>query len=91
MDASIYRLKYRDILTLCVIALLCLGVLMVQSASMRVSGKVGWQWTAVGSQHLKLAVAALCTYFIVSKIDYAWLANSGVVPDGARAWLREGD
>jgi hypothetical protein len=33
MDASIYRIKYRDVLTLCVISLLCLGVIMVQSTS----------------------------------------------------------
>ncbi len=87
MDASIYRLKYRDILTLCVIALLCLGVLMVQSASMRVTGRQGWQWTAVGVQHLKLAVAALCTYFIVSRIDYARLARGRSLWGNATLWI----
>jgi cell division protein FtsW len=33
MDASIYRMRHRDILSLCVLALLCLGIVMVQSAS----------------------------------------------------------
>lgn len=33
MDASIYRLRHRDILSLCVLSLLCLGIVMVQSAS----------------------------------------------------------
>ena len=33
MDASIYRLRHRDILALCVLSLLALGVVMVQSAS----------------------------------------------------------
>jgi cell division protein FtsW len=33
MDASIYRLRHRDILALCVLSLLCLGIVMVQSAS----------------------------------------------------------
>ena len=33
MDASIYRLRHRDVLALCVLSLLCLGVVMVQSAS----------------------------------------------------------
>lgn len=34
MDASIYRMRHRDVLALCVLALLSLGVVMVQSASM---------------------------------------------------------
>ena len=34
MDPSIYRLRQQDILTFCVLALLCLGAVMVQSASM---------------------------------------------------------
>ena len=33
MDASIFRMRHRDILALCVMALLCLGIVMVQSAS----------------------------------------------------------
>src|SRR5947209_681392 len=74
MNASIYRLKYRDILTLCVMALLCLGVLMVQSASMRLPARpegqaigatpMRWQWTTAGVQQVKFAVAALCAYFL---------------------------
>src|SRR4051794_34753799 len=87
MDASIYRLKYRDILTLCVVALLCLGVLMVQSASMRVTGKVGWQWTATGVQHFKLAIAALCTYFVVGKIDYVWLSKGRSLLRSPSLWF----
>src|SRR5689334_10286646 len=33
MEPSIFRMRDRDILALCVLALLCLGVVMVQSAS----------------------------------------------------------
>jgi cell division protein FtsW len=33
METSIYRMRHCDILTLCVLALLCLGIVMVQSAS----------------------------------------------------------
>lgn len=87
MDASIYRLKYRDLLTLCVVSLLCLGILMVQSASMRVSGKIGWQWTPAGMQQLKLAVAALCTYFIVGRIDYAWLSRGRTLLRSPALWF----
>ena len=38
MDASIYRMRSADVLTVCVIALLALGVVMVQSASTTLSG-----------------------------------------------------
>src|SRR5688572_3334602 len=34
MDASIYRMRHQDVLALCVLALLGLGVVMVQSASL---------------------------------------------------------
>lgn len=87
MDASIYRLKYRDILTLCVIALLCLGVLMVQSASMRVTGQVKWQWTATGIQQIKFAIAALCTYLAVGRLDYARLARGNGLLRNATTWF----
>jgi cell division protein FtsW len=70
MDPSIYRLLLRDILTLCVLSLLLLGVLMVQSASMNVSGDVGWRWTVSGTRHAIFAGVALLTFFIVGHIDY---------------------
>src|SRR4051812_33600269 len=38
MEDSIYRLRHADILTLCVMGLLALGVVMVQSASMNATG-----------------------------------------------------
>jgi cell division protein FtsW (lipid II flippase) len=69
MDASIYRMKYRDVLTLCVIALLCLGVIMVQSASMRVTDNIRWKWTAAGMAQLRLSIIALATYFIIGRIE----------------------
>ncbi len=70
MDASIYRMKYRDVLTLCVIGLLALGVVMVQSASMRVTGNLRWQWTGAGMAQLKLAIVAFLTYLSVGRLDY---------------------
>jgi cell division protein FtsW len=38
MEDSIYRLRHADVLTLCVLGLLALGVVMVQSASMNATG-----------------------------------------------------
>ena len=40
MDASIYRMRSRDLLTVCVLALLALGAVMVQSASTTLSGAI---------------------------------------------------
>src|SRR5690242_11692002 len=55
MDVSIYRLRQRDILALCVMGLLLLGIVMVQSASMSVTGKLGWGWTDFGLRHAMFA------------------------------------
>jgi cell division protein FtsW len=70
MEDSIYRLRQRDILTLCVLGLLFLGIVMVQSASMTVSGHAQWQWTQRGVRHLFYAGVAIATFFIVGQIDY---------------------
>lgn len=73
MEVSIYRLRQRDILTLCVLALLMLGVIMVQSAAMNVTGDISWQWTERGTRHFLYALFAILTFFIVGRIDYARL------------------
>lgn len=70
MDVSIYRLRHRDILTVCVLSLLCLGVVMVQSAAMRVTGSVGWKWTELGTQHVLYVMLAVVAFAIVGHIDY---------------------
>jgi cell division protein FtsW len=73
MDPSIYRLRHRDILFLCVLGLLLLGIVMVQSASMHVTGKVGWGWTDRGIRHAIFAAVAIVAFFIIGNIDYAHL------------------
>jgi cell division protein FtsW len=73
MDDSIYRLRHRDILTLCVMALLTLGVLMVQSASINITGQTGWHWSERGTKHVEFALIALAVYFIVGHLNYARL------------------
>ncbi|CAA9441184.1 MAG: Stage V sporulation protein E / Cell division protein FtsW [uncultured Phycisphaerae bacterium] len=40
MDSSIYRMRPRDVLTVCVLALLALGTVMVQSASTTLGGSI---------------------------------------------------
>ncbi len=70
MDPSIYRLRQRDILILCVLALLCLGVIMVQSAAMNVTGNTRFQWTQRGTYQLIYAIIAFATFYIVGHLDY---------------------
>ena len=75
MSVSIYTLRNRDVLTLCVLALLLLGIIMVQSASSNVTGNTDFQWTIKGFKHLRFAFAAFATFFAVGQIDYAWLTR----------------
>jgi cell division protein FtsW len=88
MDDSIYRLRQRDILTLCVLSLLCLGVVMVQSAAMNISGSLQWQWTPRGSRHLVYAMVAIVAFFLVGNLDYALLVRRNrAVWANPIAWL----
>ena len=87
MDVSIYRQRSRDVLTLCVLALLLLGVLMVQSASMYVyqdrfdstgksvpaAAQMRWSWTEQGTKQLLFAAVAIVTFGVVGRIDYTHL------------------
>ena len=49
LQPSIYRLRLQDILTICVLGLLCLGILMVQSAAMNITEQTTWHWTDRGA------------------------------------------
>ena len=85
MDVSIYRLRTRDVLTLCVLSLLLLGVLMVQSASMHIyqdeggSGRTSkvemrkWSWTDQGTKQALFGIVAIVTFGVVGRIDYTKL------------------
>ena len=75
METSIYTLRTRDILTLCVLSLLFLGILMVQSASSDVTNQTSWQWTDTGQKQAKFAAAALVTFFVVGWCDYRRLGR----------------
>jgi cell division protein FtsW len=75
MDVSIYALRTRDVLTLCVLALLLLGVVMVQSASAGAEMRTDWQWSAAGLKDAIFAGAALTVFFAVGSINYAWLGR----------------
>src|ERR1041384_8095619 len=82
MDDSLDRMRHRDVLAVCVIALLFLGVIMVQSAAMNISANVGsvpqWKWTPLGARHLAYALVAIITFFTVGHIDYARLYRRSI-------------
>lgn len=86
MDASIFRLRLADVLACCVMALLFLGVLMVQSAAMNVTGEPSWQWTSRGAKHLLYAGLALIAFFVVGQVDYQKL-NTRRVHRAPVVWL----
>src|SRR3954454_17795159 len=75
MEVSIYRVRHRDLLTICVLALLCLGALMVQSASTTITGDVKWGWSQRGTRHLVFVGVSALTFLLVGHIDYALLAR----------------
>ncbi len=92
VDDSVYRLRDRDLLTLCVLALLALGVLMVQSASMGVVAATGdastpmpdlLSWSSRGTRHALYAVLALLTFITASRFDYRKLAGDTPGRSGA--------
>jgi cell division protein FtsW len=75
MDASIYRLRLRDILTICVLALLAFGVLMVQSASANVMADAKYYFSPPGMKQLIFVGLSIPTFFIVGRINYAWFGR----------------
>ena len=75
MEVSIYRLRTQDVLTLCVLSLLLLGVVMVQSASAGAAMRTDWQWSASGVKDAIFAAAGLATFFLVGTFNYAWLGR----------------
>lgn len=76
MEVSIYRLRTRDGLTVCVLALLLLGVVMVQSASAGAAERNGWQWSVSAIKDAVFAAAGLMTFLVVGWFNYAWLGRA---------------
>ncbi|HEX8341810.1 MAG TPA: FtsW/RodA/SpoVE family cell cycle protein [Tepidisphaeraceae bacterium] len=74
MDDSIYRLRNHDFLLLVLLALLGISVIMVQSASIGVTGQSTWQFTELGGKQAVYATVAAVAYLVFSRIDYVRLA-----------------
>jgi cell division protein FtsW len=77
MEPSISRLRVQDVLVFCVLGLLALGVVMVQSASFNVTGQVGFRWTTLATKHAVFVVLAVITFFLVGRMDHRKLAGQG--------------
>jgi len=67
---------------MCVLALLSLGVLMVHSATMRVTGNTSWHWSTDGTKQLIFAAVAMGVFLLVGRLDYNYLASR------SRDWKR---
>ena len=72
---SIYRIRNRDLLAVCVFALLLMGVIMVQSAAFGLSGQVGWRWSITGTRDAMFVAAAIVAFLACSRFDYRVLAQ----------------
>ena len=88
MEASIYRLRLRDVLAFCVLALLALGVLMVHSAATNVSGELGWQWPDRAIKHMRFAAMAVAAFLVVGRLNYSTILrrDSGIL-NATPIWL----
>src|SRR4051812_47911680 len=77
MEDSIYRLRHADILTLCVMGLLALGVVMVQSASMNATGALEVRLQELKAQRTAaLGKTADAAQVAAIKKDFeAWVAE----------------
>ncbi|MGA2500162.1 MAG: putative peptidoglycan glycosyltransferase FtsW [Tepidisphaeraceae bacterium] len=84
---SIYRLRMQDLLAICVMALLALGVLMVQSASMRVTGQPAWKWSEYGLKHILYVGIALAAFFLAGHFDYRKLLSTKAGGSNPVLWL----
>ena len=60
---------------LCVLALLILGGIMVQSASMSAAAVGKWGWSAPGLRHAMFAASGIAAFLLVGTFDYARLGR----------------
>lgn len=91
MEDSIYRLRHRDLLAICVLALLGLGVIMVESAASGLTGEVGWQWSKIGTRDVIYACIAVAAFVITGHIDYRILYRSYIRPARASVTISTND
>lgn len=73
MEDSIYRLRPRDVLALCVLAPLSLGAIMVQSAGVEITGQSAFEIGRIGTRHLMYVGVSIAMFFLVGHLDYHWL------------------
>ena len=80
---SIYHLRYRDVLMLCVFALLVLGVIMVQSAASGLTGNLNWHWSSTGTRDAMYVGAAIVAFFVCGFTRYQLWAGKDDVADAS--------
>jgi cell division protein FtsW len=75
MESSIYRLRTPDVLILCVLSLLALGVVMVQSAGINPGDSWGWTLLGSGTKQLIFAALGFAAFLLVGRFNYAILGR----------------
>ena len=94
MPDSIYQLRDRDLIVVCLLALLAIGVVMVQSAAMNLAPAAGgppplWNWTGRGTRHALYAALAALTFVTATRLDYRRLRGATALRSPA-AWALAG-
>jgi cell division protein FtsW len=92
MPGSVFGIRSPHVLTLCVFALLAIGVLMVQSAMMGVTGNPDARplFNGLAIKHLGFALVAFATFLVVSRFDYRRLLSSGPLWKSPILWALVG-
>ena len=83
VTADVDQLRWREGLALCVLALLCLGVLAVESAAANVGRPEALdllRWTPHGTRQVMFAVLAAAAFFVGSRLDVAAIGRSWLPP-----------
>lgn len=88
MPGSVFGIRSPHVLTLCVFALLAIGVLMVQSAMMGVTGNVNARplLNGLAFKHLGFALASFVAFLVVSRFDYRRLLGDGPLWHSPIVW-----
>jgi cell division protein FtsW len=91
METSIYRLRTTDVLVLCVLCLLALGVVMVQSAATNVAASTdGWGWH-LGSPGSKQSIFAALGFLAFLAVGFShynfWCQPAASLKKSPILWL----
>ncbi len=88
MPSSVFGIRSPHVLTLCVAVLLSIGVLMVASAMMNITGRADANplFNSVAFKHLVFSALALATFIGVGRFDYRLLLRGDALWKSPVLW-----